>query len=175
MVSMLNVDLGLPQAKQWEVTLGILRKVSIARESISIGGSRFSEEDLVSDMIGFYLARNKYGDARYSDVSWKDLAQKCGFNEDRKKARDQSADIFNKYGDPTKVHEWDSPRFSVPSGVDQYLCDEGMCSNKRSWPSEFHMVQPDTDHWSPYIPWPENFLEHSGYENIYYSGYSLVN
>jgi len=173
---MANISQGLTKTEQWEVTLSLLMNLSTIREWASVvggGGSHFSEEDLASDIIGFNLAYNGYQDARTSDVSWQWLAQKCDFSTNRKTAKEQSENVFDKYGGSETIREWHKPRLNLNADVSEYLCQEGLCMGERSWPSEFRTVEPDNDNWSLYIPWTSGFLESTGYENIYYSGYVI--
>ena len=171
-----NISQDLNKREQWDVTLGLLIRLSTLREWASIvggGGSHFSEEDLTSDIIGFNLAYNGYQSPRDSDTSWQWLAKKCGFSLNRDIAKEQSLEVFYKYGGHDTIREWHKPRLNVNADVAEYLCQEGLCMGGRSWPSEFSSVKPDNDNWSLYIPWTNDFLEFSGYDNIYYSGYYI--
>ena len=170
-----NVSKNLTGEEQWEVTLSLLKNLSNIREWASVvggGGSHFLEEDLTSDIIGFNLAHNGYEDARHSDASWRWLAEKCGFSVDRTIAKKRSLSVFENYGDSETIRAWHSPRLTINANISEYLCEIGdLCSSESAWPSAFTATKPDKGNWSYYVPWRGDFLERSGFENIYYSGY----
>jgi len=98
-------------------------------------GTSFSEEDLVSDLIGFYM--NDLGmteGARTNDNSFRWLAKKCGFPEDREKAKERSLEVLASYPDFEQVKEWRSPRLAC-----QY---DSECGITRAWPAVFTTISP---------------------------------
>jgi hypothetical protein len=93
--------------------LGLKMNLEERRENLQcifpinkVGKSCYSEEDLSSDLIGFYMAINnrfgnsgpKLNDARKDDFSFRWLAQKCGMPEDKVEAKEWSIDVFDNYG-----------------------------------------------------------------------------
>ena len=86
--------------------LGMYMGIEEFREQLQCfvryGNSCYSEEDLSSDIIGFYMAINnrfgnngdKLGDPRYDEKSYKWLAEICGMPKDRGAATIYSNNIF---------------------------------------------------------------------------------
>lgn len=113
-------------------------------------GTSFSEEDLVSDLIGFYM--NDLGmteGAKTNDKSFRWLAEKCGFPEDREKAKEWSLDVFESYPAFEQVKEWQSPRLEC-----KY---DSECGIKRAWPAIFTRISPQkpsvNGNWWQYRGW----------------------
>ncbi|MHC1781850.1 MAG: RHS repeat domain-containing protein [Anaerolineaceae bacterium] len=129
------VERDLDQNTKDRVAFGIYMARENLREASALpatpfgGNSGFSEEDLSSDVIGFYMYTNGIGDARYDANSWNWLAQHCGFNQDNKKAIDDSLHVYDKYYF-TNVYKWFSPRLECPTGL---------CNNQK-WPREFGKI-----------------------------------
>jgi hypothetical protein len=122
-----------------EVALGIFMERAEHIESLQWfafwHSTSFSEEDLVSDLIGFYM--NDLGitdSARSNDNSFRWLAKTCGFPEDREKAKEWSLDVFESYPAFEQVKQWGSPRL---------LCQyDDACKEKRAWPAVFTTIAP---------------------------------
>ena len=116
----------------------------------------YSFEDLTSDEIGFYLTlrfnlnenlnitKNQSIRIDENPEAWNWLAEKCGFEKDRRTAIQNSINVYNNMGgsrklffDTPHVYEWGSPMFFKS-------CEAAnLCGNiSRSWPLEFKAVPP---------------------------------
>jgi hypothetical protein len=107
----------------------------------SLGHSYYSEEDLTSDIIGFYLMTNNLKDPRKDDRSWIWLSKKCDFLEDRQRAYDWSLDVINAYpgGTVEGWKKWFTPRLLCSDPIDS----ECKNTNQRVWPTEFMEIKPE--------------------------------
>lgn len=151
-----------------DMALGIFMDFQETRETLQWfafwGGSYFSEEDLTSDLIGFYLATSGKKSLRIKDGNdtfiW--LAKICDYPEDREEAKQWSLDVYNEHGRSVEGwREWASPRLkSCPS------IDSECASKPRSWPTEFSInsaVKPQfDDDWWFYHPWVDGDLIPTG-------------
>ena len=147
---------GLSQPEIYEVALAIFMKVSEAFEREqgtyslqtplgpwrpeTLFGSSFSEEDLVSDLLGFYRAAHGYSVA--------DIKRLCRvFNpEGSKWAWDKLTATGWK---PGKNYTWqpilyDIPETPIPGNVPP-SSGSGTCCQNSSFPSEFQQIQPATE------------------------------
>jgi RHS repeat-associated protein len=121
------------------IALGMLMGLEERREFLQsipgikqLRGSGYSEEDLTSDIIGYYLYMNNLPRLD-NDVSLRWLAPICGFPEKRSDAIKWSQEVFGEYGeivDDWKV--WALPRSKCSSKIDE------QCGTMvRFWPPQF--------------------------------------
>ncbi len=125
-----------------EVALGMYMEREEIRERLqwfAFGKQTYySEEDLASDLVGFYMAVNKKRDVREkgSDETWGWLAGICGFHKDREEAKNWSRAVYLSYPKFEKIKEWETPRLVCTSDIENY------CTSTRKWPSEFKTITP---------------------------------
>ncbi len=149
------VKTGLSKLEKEQVALGMFMSGENMRETMTLPSiivpsipfigkpshdSYFAEEDLVSDLIGFYMAKYGKKDVRATGGEetriW--LAGICGFPNDQNEARDWSLSIFENY-QFTRVFQWESPILTSNKCIDDYCRDSGT----RQWPKEFSSVDPE--------------------------------
>lgn len=103
--------------------------------------SCFSEEDLPSDLIGFYLAVNKLNNPRTDSETWNWLSRVCNFRVDKEEAIDWSLKVFKEYPKFKQLWtDWGVPRLECNDPIDGY-CGEG----RRNWPNELQIISPEVD------------------------------
>jgi RHS repeat-associated protein len=94
--------------------------------------SYYSEEDLPSDIIGFYVGLHRYTTPTSYDALIKEVRDRCGAV-----GRDDSHDVFvETYSNGNKaITGWNRwyPRCAELVGSNACLCENG----SRTWPSEF--------------------------------------
>ena len=124
--------------------LGIFEEMENIRErhhclAGPFGSSCFSEEDLTSDLIGFYMSVNDHANAREDSSSWNWLAEKCNFPVEDTNAIEWSLDVFDTYPDyKQRWEEWESPRLVCTDATNQ-RCN----TNSRTWPDAFSTITPE--------------------------------
>ena len=115
------------------------------------GQSCFSEEDLTSNLIGFYMAVNGIEGDSLGNGSREWLASICGFpleKEGVNGARVWSLGVFENYGDFSEgvsgIREWGSPRLIQTPEISSY-CDNksGVVCTARMWPAAFSTITPE--------------------------------
>jgi len=162
-----------PVSKNTSLALGILMAHEEKREGLQgwlfarqIGHSYYSEEDLTSDLIGYYLAINNKSDLRYDDgFNW--LAPICKMPSTRQQAIEWSLKVFDEYGDTVEEWEkWANPRLLCSSEIDSFCGDA-----PRSWPTRFSLDSASKvgADWRQYNSWNDGLLIASGInQDIYY-------
>jgi hypothetical protein len=105
--------------------------------------SSFSEEDLASDLIGFYVAKGLVARDGKSDVqidpqTLRNLVRPvCGAKIKDEDDVEWSLAVFNSYGEFQKVTTWEAPRF-------RYSClVSNECGYTRQWPSQYKSIRPE--------------------------------
>ena len=131
-------------------------------------GSCYAEEDLSSDLIGFYMMVDNKGDARYDANTWNWLADTCGFPRDVQKARKWSIDVIGKYGEFTKRKDWNADPVLKSCPSVHYDCN----AQSRKWPIQFTGVQPVGSSSETWWRWKGELYEPSYPSNI--PGISLL-
>jgi RHS repeat-associated protein len=163
---------GLGQDLKNAVALGIFMDLEQYIERLQSlyppSRSSFSEEDLASDLIGFYM--NTLGvmsSARVNDESWNWLADTCGFPKDRQEAMEWSVEVFNTYPEFEQVKKWGTPRLVCTPGIG------AGCFGSRGWPDVFSTILPQKS--SPSGNWwwyrgvrDDGFLAVSNLQGIYF-------
>ncbi len=165
-----------PASNNKSLALGILMAHENIRESIQgwpvargIGHSYFSEEDLTSDIIGYYLAVNDLPGLKKEDgpdgYSW--VAPICKMPLNRQDAIEWSMNVFETYGDSVEEWEkWANPRLLCSSEINE-ICGDA----PRAWPTEFSIdsaAKSGADWWQ-YANWSSFILKRSEEnDRIYY-------
>jgi len=145
---------GLGSGERSRVALGMHMGREETREWLQFlapwAGTSFSEEDLASDLLGFYMALNDIGDARFDEAAWQWLGHRCNYPLDRDEAIRWSSRVFTGYPAYEKVTEWGAPRLICTPQIDV------RCPETRGWPAEFNTVTPEpashTGNWWWYGP-----------------------
>jgi hypothetical protein len=145
-----------------------------------IGGrnsaSSFSEEDLMSDLIGFYMGLHQEGDSL--GMNRQTIERICdvvtqGASSSRKKAIQEQ--ILDEYNYPfQKITAWGQPRLD---GWDRELddCPSKTCSQPRRMPAEFSRIlpkPPGRPYWYWDLAWATMIIEGNRYDD-YLSGDDL--
>jgi hypothetical protein len=145
-----------------KVALGIFMALSDKFENFQdvpfFNESAFAEEDLASDLIGFYVAvqltRPDGSDVQITAEQEKALVHRpCGipvyldldtdpssssFQVTQQSVIQWSLDVFNEpYGQFEKVHTWERPRLMSSCLIDT------RCGLARSWPAEYRAIRPE--------------------------------
>lgn len=152
------------------VALGIFMYRENWRENFQCvafwNGSCYSEEDLSSDLIGFYLAVNNFSNPKTDDETWNWLSQVCNFPANREDAKEWSLKVFKEYNNDPGFeqgwNEWGSPRLE---------CNGDFCGDQNgSWPSEFQEISPELPSrdgsWWPYNQFLDGMAISSNIENV---------
>jgi RHS repeat-associated protein len=153
------VKAGLSGQSMEEVALGMYMEREDIRERYQswpvarwIGKSGYSEEDLTSNLIGFYMAKYGYSDVRQgykineSNPAWIWLSNICEFPEDLEEAKQWSKDVFDTYPEFRQgIKEWGKPRVECTSDIDK------LCFGPRGWPSQFRTINPQDP--APWNDW----------------------
>lgn len=132
--------------------------------------SSFSEEDLASNLIGFYLALHLTqpdgSDDEYNEAEMKEWARlTCGVLGDH-----ESLNIFNEpYAPFMQVRTWENPRLKSSCLID------GFCGADRSWPSQYSSITPEIPMVNGKWWWwrgeaQDGSLWSTNMENVYYLG-----
>lgn len=132
--------------------------------------SSFSEEDLASNLMSFYLALHLTepdgSDRKYDVTQMKEWARStCGVLD-----RDESLGIFNEpYAPFMQVRTWENPRLKSSCLID------GFCGTDRSWPSQYSSITPEISMINGKWWWwrgeaQDGSLWSTNMENVYYLG-----
>jgi RHS repeat-associated protein len=97
----------------------------------------FSEEDLTSDLIGFYMRTMGMFSARDVNLSWNWLSRVCGFPEDKEDARKWSLEVFDEYPQFQQIKAWGAPKLVCTSAINEE------CWSIRKWPPVFTTINPE--------------------------------
>ncbi|MGB2896118.1 MAG: RHS repeat-associated core domain-containing protein, partial [Anaerolineales bacterium] len=163
-----------PVASERDLALGIFMELEQRRELLQWfsfwGDSFYSEEDLTSDLIGFYMSVNGQTGLRKSDgdAAFHWLAPICGYPNTREDATNSSIGVFNEIGETEEGWEkWAIPSLYCSSEIDR------LCSGKeRRWPREFSIINAEHSKigadWWWYHPWVAGQLVKSDHEGVYY-------
>ena len=105
--------------------------------------SYFSEEDLPSDIIGFYVGFQRFHTDLTSDQLYEQVREKCGAVGEQK-----SLEVFEEtYENGAKaVTNW---RCWYPRCLPLVGCNSALCEGSRAWPSEFSAIT-SSRIWSQY-------------------------
>jgi hypothetical protein len=165
-----------PVSNNQSLALGILMAHEDIRESYhgwliakQMGRSYFSEEDLTSNLIGYYLAINKQPGLKEEDgdngLNW--LTPICKIPPTRQKAIEWSIKVFSTYGGSVEEWEkWASPRLECSSEIDEFCGTE-----PRGWPSQFSIDSAAQSgvNWWKYNFWSDGIkIQSDVNDNIYY-------
>jgi RHS repeat-associated protein len=135
------VRTGLSEQIKREVALGMFMAREEHREWIQAispwSRTSFSEEDLTSDLIGFYMGVNGLKNARKDNASWEWLSNVCDFPKDRERAKKWSLAVLKERYKFKKVRKWGAPRLVCSSSINQE------CDSIREWPAEFKSINPE--------------------------------
>lgn len=146
------------QAKK-EVGLGMFMAREESKEGLQAWAfwahTSFAEEDLVSDLIGFYMRDlGMTEDARDNDANWRWLAKTCGFPEDKEEAKKWSLDVFESYPGYEQIEEWGNPRLACTNDI------QSKCGLSRKWPTVFTTISPQkpsvNGNWWLYRGWDQD-------------------
>src|SRR5262249_28559397 len=99
--------------------------------------SYYTEEDLVSDLIGFYGAIHGYTADTEDYRRWVGLI--CHFPRDKTERQKLSLKTINEYPPFTTNKDWEHPILQSTPCIDAYC---GRYRGSRSWPTEFKSIQP---------------------------------
>ena len=138
--------------------------------------SGFSEEDLTSNLIGFYMQKYGYPDARIGNAinedgsTWRWLKGVCGIpGNTLQDAIDWSESVFKSYGKYNQIEEWGLPRLVCTSEISK------KCLGARTWPGELRTVEirepsPSGNFWlySPFRINTDGIPIESEIEDIYF-------
>jgi hypothetical protein len=160
----------IPVANNKSLALGLLMDIENKREGlqgwIPWGGSYFSEEDLTSNLIGYYLATNNKPSMR-DEAGFNVIVPICKIPPTRQEAIEWSIKVFEAYGDSVEGWEqWANPRLECPDSVSSF-CDDA----PKAWPSQFsiHSAIPSGESWWEYSFWNDGVRQQSETnENIFW-------
>ncbi len=177
---------GLSETQVRQVALGMFMEREEMREWYQslpvvsqVGRSGYSEEDLASDLIGFYMALRDYGDVRNGttvdeqSAGWLWLSRVCGFPADLGRAIEWSERVYDTYPafqeGASGIREWGAPRLACTEDI------ATECTGRRSWPGTLATVipqdpLPQSDWWlySPLRELIDGQLVASSEENLYF-------
>lgn len=156
------IKTGLSESVKNEVVLGIMMAHEEFYEDYIFTrwhSSSYSEEDLVSDLLGYYMWVNGVeGNPQFDDSSFYWLSRKCGFPSDRQEAEDWSLEVYDSYLQFgfEDVYEWATPRLICTSATQE------LCGIRRSFPQIFQTISPQmasiNGNWWEYQGYYRNLL-----------------